>query len=822
MSKLPIVDLFDPIRHALQSHNQLILQAPTGAGKSTALPLAMLDWSQIDGKILLLEPRRLAARMIARYLATQLGEKVGQRVGLRVRGETRVGPETRLEVITEGVLTRMIQADPELEGVALILFDEVHERHLATDLALALALEVQGGLRDDLRVMLMSATLEGQPLAQLLPDAVLLESEGRSYPVSVEYAAPANPSFWLNDLVAQVRRQLAARDGNILVFLPGMGEIRRAAEQLAERLPEEVLICPLYGQLAPKEQDAAVQPPAPGLRKVVLATNIAESSLTIEGISVVVDAGLQRRASFNLRSGQSRLETVRISRASAAQRAGRAGRLMPGHCVRLWSEAMQQGLAEAETAEIQRADLTALVLELAAWGSTAQELAWLTPPPANALIKAAQLLTQLGLLGSEGKLTRLGRQVHELGADPRQGLMLLRAAQLEAEIPGALKLACLIAAVIEEGDPLRGRDLGADLGRRLSAADAGRHGQMAKRWFEQLGRRIKARPVAAHHSEAGLLLALAYPDRIGQCRDQGLRYQLSNGSGATLAEQDPLLGTPFLAVASLNERAGRSDGLIFLAAELELGALEAVAPHLFERQRQAEFDRKSGVLRAELHTRLGALIVARQPLTDLEPEDHQRALLAEIRRRGLDCLPWNDKCRALQHRVALAGRLLSEQDWPQLDDGQLLATLEQWLVPYLNGITKFAALAKLDLYGILKNRIPWAIQALLAQELPEQMTVPTGSTLALHYHADGVRLAVRVQEIYGQSETPRLARGQLPVTLELLSPARRPLQITEDLAAFWQGAWQDVKKEMRGRYPKHLWPDDPANTLPTRRVKKHS
>ncbi|SHI22783.1 ATP-dependent helicase HrpB [Ferrimonas marina] len=820
MSNLPIAALFGSIRTALQQHNQLILQAPTGAGKSTALPLALLEWPELQGKILLLEPRRLAARMIARYLASQLGEKVGQTVGLRVRGETQVSSQTRIEVVTEGVLTRLIQADPELEGVGLILFDEVHERHLATDLALALALEVQGGLREDLRLMLMSATLEGQPLQQLMPQAPLLESEGRSYPVSVEYVAVATHQRWLNELVAQVRRQLASQEGNLLVFLPGMAEIRRAAEQLQDGLPSNVRVCPLYGQLAPAEQDAAVQPPSAGHRKVVLATNIAESSLTIEGITVVVDAGWQRRAGFNLRTGQTRLETARISRAAAAQRAGRAGRLMPGHCVRLWSEAMQQGLAEAETPEILRADLTSLVLELAAWGSDPEELAWLNPPTELALQRARDVLRQLGLLDQHDSLTRLGRRVHELGADPRQGLMLVRAAELEADNPGALQLACLLAALIEEGDPLKGRDLGADLGRRLSAAAQGRHGQMAQKWFRQLGRGARKQP--AHHELAGLLLALAYPDRVAQCRDNGARYQLANGSGATLLEQDPLLGSPYLVVASMNERVGQGDALIHLAAELDPATLQAQAPHLFVSERHAQFDRKSGVLRAEQRLCLGALVIRRSALTDLEPEDHRRALLAEIRRRGLDSLPWSDRAQTLCARVALARQYLCQEAWPDLGPEALLANLEQWLAPYLDGMTRFAALAKLDLYTLLRNQVPWSLHSLLDEELPERLTVPTGSEVRLHYRADGVRLAVRVQEIYGQSDTPRLARGLLPVTLELLSPARRPLQITEDLAAFWAGSWHEVKKEMRGRYPKHLWPDDPANTQPTKRTKKFS
>ncbi|WP_298444057.1 ATP-dependent helicase HrpB [uncultured Ferrimonas sp.] len=822
MSRLPIEDLFASIRATLTSHNQIILQAPTGAGKSTALPLALSQWDEIDGKILLLEPRRLAARMIARRLAATLGEPVGHTVGLRVRGESKISKHTKLEVITEGVLTRLIQTDPELSGVAMVVFDEVHERHLATDLALALTLEVQQGLRDDLFILLMSATLEGQPLAQLLPQAALLESQGRSYPVTVEHVSPTTGAPWLGELVSQVKRQLSLRDGNILVFLPGMAEIRRAEEQLQQTLPAEVMLCPLYGQLGSAEQDAAVQPPPAGKRKVVLATNIAESSLTIDGISVVVDSGWQRRASVNLRSGQSRLETVRISKANAAQRAGRAGRLMPGHCVRLWSESMQQGLADADSAEISRADLTSLQLELAAWGSSAAELQWLTPPPAPALARSQSLLQQLALLDERSQLTALGRQVHELGADPRLGLMLSKAAQLEqaGHGRGLVALAATLAAIIEEGDPLRGRQIGADMGRRLDAAKGGRHRQLAQKWINQLPGRFAASP--AHHSEAGTLLALAFPDRIGRCRDNGLRYQLANGSGASLNDGDALCATPTLVVASMNERQGRSDGIIHLAAELDLVGLEAVAPHLFSQYRQVEFDRQSGGLKAEQQQRLGALVLTRKRLTDISAEDKQQALLHEVRRRGLDALALDQRCHNLRLRVALARRYLPQQPWPDLSDDALLSSLDNWLLPYLAGMSKFAELKKLDMLPLLLNQIEYADQQLLANELPERLTVPTGSSLSLNYHNDGVKLAVRVQEIYGQSDTPTVARGQLPVTLELLSPAKRPLQITEDLAAFWQGAWNDVKKEMRGRYPKHLWPDDPANTLPTRKTKKYS
>ncbi|MFI3245938.1 MAG: ATP-dependent helicase HrpB [Ferrimonas sp.] len=819
---LPICNLFEPIKTALTQHNQLILQAPTGAGKSTALPLMLAQWPAIEGKILLLEPRRLAARMIARRLAASLGEPVGQTIGLRVRGESHVSAQTKLEVITEGVLTRWVQRDPELTSISLVIFDEVHERHLATDLALALSLEVQNSLREDLRLLLMSATLSGQPFAARLPQAAQLHSEGRSYPVSIEYQPVASGQSWLPALIQSVQRCVHQGDGNLLVFLPGMAEIRQAVSLLEGQLPAQVQLCPLYGQLAAAEQDAAIASPPAGFRKVVLATNIAESSLTIDGITTVIDSGWQRRASVNLRTGQARLETVRISKANAVQRAGRAGRLQAGHCVRLWSESLQQGLAETEPAEISRADLTSLQLELAAWGSSAADLQWLTPPPSQHLAQATTLLQRLALLDERGQLTALGRQVHQLGLTPRLGLMLCRAAEWEraSEGRGLVALAATLAAIIEEGDPLKGHQHGSDIGVRIAAAQRGRHQVLARQWQQQLKGRFDK--TCAHHSEAGLLLALAYPDRIGLCRDQGTRYQLANGSGARLAEGDALTAVRALVVASSHERAGQGDSVIHLAAAVDLSVLQARVPHLFIAQRCVAFDRQRGALKAELQTRLGALVVTRQPLTDITAADKQQALLQEVQQQGLTLLPWDERSRQLQHRLALAERFLPEYNWPALDDASLLAQLEQWLLPYLAGLVTLAQLQQLDLYQLLLNHLNYAEQTVLAQALPTHWLLPTGNRAALTYHANGATLAVRVQELYGQVDTPRIAQGQLPVTLSLLSPARRPLQITEDLAGFWQGAWQQVKKEMRGRYPKHLWPDDPANTLPTSKTKKYS
>ncbi|TKB56706.1 ATP-dependent helicase HrpB [Ferrimonas aestuarii] len=824
---VPITQVFPQLQHALTQSNQIVLQAPTGAGKSTALPLAMLSWPQISGKIILLEPRRIAARAIARYLAKQLGESVGETVGLRVRGETKVSKQTRLEVVTEGVLTRQIQADPELDGVQLVLFDEVHERHLATDLALALALEVQGGLRDDLTLMLMSATLEGQALEQCLPDAVKVESEGRSYPVTLEYRPVAQGQFWLEATVSEVLKQLSQREGNLLVFLPGQGEIRRAETQLLEKVSSEVMVCPLYGQLSPKQQDAAIDTPPPGKRKVVLATNIAESSLTIDGISVVVDAGWQRQARYNLKSGISRLETVRISQSSAAQRSGRAGRLMAGHGVRMWSESMQQGLASADAPEITQADLTSLALELAAWGCrNADELVWLTLPATTNMTKAWQLLTQLELVDDSHKLTALGRQVHKLGSDPRLGHMLLKAKVLESEleIRGLQRLACELAALLEENDPLRGRNLGIDIDLRLGKLPHTAKAQSQK-WAKQLGCQTDS---IASGEYCGLLLALAYPDRIGLARGQGGRYQLSGGSGACLPQDDPWCGLgrnpsskdeTLLVCASLSERQGQGDAIVHMGAQIPLSELQDALPYLFRWQRFQQLSPKNGELIAERQLQLGALVVRREPLTDLSDDDYVQALLQAVRQQGLGLLPFTDNINQWRFRVAHAKALLTQGDWPELSDESLLADLS-WLEPYLSGVKKVSQLNKLDLFAALKAQLDWSLQSTLEQQLPSHWLAPTGSKLPLEYHESGVKLAVRVQEMYGEAETPRLAQGQLPVTLELLSPARRPLQVTEDLAAFWAGAWNEVKKEMKGRYPKHLWPDDPANTQPTKVTKK--
>ncbi|WP_028114485.1 MULTISPECIES: ATP-dependent helicase HrpB [Ferrimonas] len=815
MSTLPIEQVYVPLRQALAGGNQIILQAPTGAGKSTALPLAMLNWPEIDGRIILLEPRRIAARAIARYLAAQLGESVGQTVGLRVRGETRVSAATRLEIVTEGVLTRQIQSDPELDGVALVLFDEVHERHLATDLALALALEVQGGLREDLTLMLMSATLEGQPFQRCLPDARLVASEGRSFPVTLEYQPVPQGHQWLTDTVNQVQRQLSQRAGNLLVFLPGQGEIRRAHTLLQERVGEEVDLCPLYGQLSPQQQDRAIQPPANGRRKVVLATNIAESSLTIEGISVVVDAGWQRVARYNLKSGISRLETARISQSSAAQRSGRAGRLMAGHGVRMWSESMQHGLADADAPEISQADLTTLALELAAWGCRqAEELLWLTPPPAAAMTRAWTLLQQLELVDEQHRLTAMGRRVHGLGSDPRLGHMLIKSGDLG--IDGLQALACELAALLEEGDPLRGRQPGVDIELRIGKLSAAAKSQRDK-WRRQLGCGSRV----ASSGYCGLLLALAYPDRIGQPRGNGGRYQLSGGSGAALPQDDPWQGRRQLLVAAqLSERQGQGDALVHLAAEVELTELEQQLPHLLSWQRRQHLDAKSGELVAEKQLCLGALVIKTQPLTDISEQDYVQALIEVVRQQGLACLPWTESLQQWRLRLRLARQTLPEMAWPNLDDETLLASLEQWLAPYLSGLKKRSQLKTLDLGSIVRNQLDWSQQQQLDALLPTHWQVPTGSKIKLEYHDDGVKLSVRVQEMYGEASTPMLANGRLAVTLELLSPARRPLQVTEDLAAFWKGSWNEVKKEMKGRYPRHLWPDDPAQTQATRLTKK--
>ncbi len=834
MSQLPIESTLPALANVLGSHTRAVLVAPPGAGKTTRVPLALLDEPWLAGRrILMLEPRRLAARSAARHMAASLGEPVGATVGYRVKMDTRVGTQTRIEVITEGVLTRMLQADPALEGVGLVIFDEFHERSLHSDLGLALCLQSQAILRDDLRLLVMSATLDAEPVAALLGGAPIVISEGRSFPVETRYLERKWDGSLETVVVRTILAALQQDDGDILVFLPGAAEIRRVEQNLVERgLGPDVQIAPLYGNLPQEEQDEAIAPSRPGERKVVLSTSIAETSLTVEGVKVVIDSGWMRVSRFSPRTGMTRLETIRVSLSSADQRRGRAGRLGPGVCYRLWTKQEHRQLAPHNTPEIRESDLVPLALELAVWGVTdPEELLWLDPPPKGAFAQARQVLGQLGALASDGSLTAHGRQMAELGLHPRLAHMLLRAVPL-----GLGELACELAAILGERDFLRGLQgkPHADIRLRVEALCFGKseRGQSA---FVSQGiavdasacRRIRA--VAEHYKQmlgltpqeesgldaCGLLLAFAYPERIGQRRGNG-RYLLRSGRGAFFAETQPLANAPYLVAAELDDNGAESR--ILLAAELsEDDLLHHFAEHI-EKEAVVEWDRSAQAVRSRLRRRLGALVLREvaQPATD--PKDVRAALLRGIALEGLEILPWTRTARQLQERLLFLHRL--EPGWPDVSDEALTATLLDWLGPFLDGMTSREDLQRLRLTDALTSLLNWEQWQQLEEQAPTHLVVPSGSRIPIDYSDPGQpRLSVRLQELFGLTETPRIAKGRVPLTLHLLSPANRPVQVTQDLASFWRHAYFEVKKDLKGRYPKHHWPDDPLTAVPTNRAK---
>ena len=811
MSQLPIHELLPQIAQACQTSGQLILQASPGAGKSTVVPLFLLQQLSGSGRIIMLEPRRLAARNIALYLAQQLGEPVGQQVGYRVRGEQKTSKATRLEIVTEGILTRMLQHDPELSGIDLLIFDEFHERSLQADTALAFALESQAALRPDLKILVMSATLEGLPLQQLLPEAALLSCPGRAYPISYHYRPVNRQQPLVPQWGSVVLDAVQNENGSLLVFLPGAGEIDRLAEWLQSRLPAEIAVLPLYGRLPFAEQQRAILPCTAGKRKIVLTTNVAETSLTIEGIHVVIDSGLERRSSFDLKSGVTRLETRQIAKASATQRAGRAGRLGPGVCYRLWNEEQQDRLDEQSPAEILRSDLASLLLEAALWGSAPEDLLLLDKPPAPALAAGRQLLQWLDVFDEQNHLTAKGRQLALLPCEPRMGHLLSGAQVLEQQgHQGLLAAACYLVALQEER--VLGNDPVSVQLQRLSHSLR----PAAQRWWQRMqgDGALPACPVA----ETDILTAMAWPDRIAR-KSGELRYQLANGQRADLVPDHPCQGKEWLVAVSLQQT---DQGLrIFTAEPLDITVLEKTEPQLFREETYLGWDSKEERVRAEKQFRLGAIVLKRQPLTDLSAEQKAQCLLEGIRVHGLSCLPWNTDSEQWLQRWRCAAEWLPELALPAADDVTLLAGLEQWLLPHLDGLSRLEELKRLSLLTILRGCLSWPQQQKLDELLPVYFTAPTGSRIALRYEAGrSPVLAVRIQEMFGQSETPKVANGKVALQIELLSPAKRPLQITQDLVAFWQGAYSEVKKEGKGRYPKHYWPDDPLQAMPTKTVKR--
>ncbi|PKH09654.1 ATP-dependent helicase HrpB [Moritella sp. Urea-trap-13] len=839
MAALPITSVLADLFTALTSSNQVILQAPPGAGKSTLLPLKLLQENIFSGRILMLEPRRLAARNIATYMASQLQQKVGEDVGYRMRGDTKVSKSTRLEVVTEGILTRMIQQDPELSDYDLIIFDEFHERSLNADIGLAFALEVQQGLRDDLKLLVMSATLDSAGLQKMLPDAQLLTAEGRCFPVTYSYHPVDLKRSTIKQalpgaIAATVKLALQQQDGNILVFLPGVSEIKRCQQQLQELVNARLHVLPLYGQLTQQQQQAAINPLAAGQRKVVLATNIAETSLTIEGISVVIDSGLERKVSFSPRSGVSRLQTKRISQASATQRAGRAGRLQVGHCYRLWREEDHSRLEPQIEPEILAADLTSTCLELKVWGvNSFAELALLDQPSQANVDYAEGLLTDLGALAS-GNCSKHGQALAAFGMSPRLAHMLLTAQTWEDELPGISWLACRLIALLEGSERL---PLDLDFGLQQMAAG---HFKQAQRQAQQWAQRFSFIKSSSHTSNnsadtnayTGLLLALAYPDRIAQRRDNTGRgqaghgsdvpYMLSNGLGVKLMNDASLTSAELMVVADLSLTEQGADAMVYNACAIDLAELQTWLPQLFSQQAFVEWDLKAQKLIAEQRQCLGKLVLSRKVLTDITPAQKQTAVLAGIRKAGLSVLPWNEQNKALLTRLRCAHQWLPELGFVDYSETALIADLENWLLPYLTGVTGPAQMKKIPLTDALLSRLEWSLQQRLDKELPTHFTVPTGSKIKLRYHDNNApSLPVRIQEMFGQANKPAVANGRVPIVIELLSPAQRPLQITQDLLGFWSGSYNDVKKEMKGRYPKHYWPDNPLEAMPTRRVKKH-
>ncbi|WP_318369475.1 ATP-dependent helicase HrpB [Enterobacter sp.] len=809
MSSLPVAAVLPDLLAALKRAPQVLLTAPTGAGKSTWLPLEILRQGGISGRILLLEPRRLAARNVAQRLAELVNEKPGETVGYRMRAETCVGPHTRLEVVTEGILTRMIQRDPELTGVSLVILDEFHERSLQADLALALLLDVQSGLRDDLTLLIMSATLDNDRLSRLLPDAPVITSEGRAFPVERRYQPlPAHQRF--EEAVAMATAELLrAEHGSLLLFLPGVGEILRVQEHLAARVGADVLLCPLYGALPLSEQRKAILPAPEGKRKVVLATNIAETSLTIEGIRLVVDCAQERTARFDPRTGLTRLITQRISQASMTQRAGRAGRLEAGICVHLLAKDQAERAAAQSEPEILQSDLSGLLLELLQWGcQDPAQLAFLDAPPAVNLAAAKSLLTQLGALDGD-RLSARGQKMAQLGADPRLSAMLV-AAQNADEIATATRL----AAILEE--PPRGANTD------LSAAFSRTQPHWQRR-SQQLAKRLNARAGEADSALIPGLLATAFADRIARRRGLEGRYQLANGMGVMLDRDDALGRHEWLIAPLLLQGSNTPDARVLQALALDIDALIARKPTLLRQSDSVEWDDVQGTLKAFRRTQIGQLTVSVKPLAKPSEEELHQAMLNGIRDKGLQVLNWTPEAEQLRLRLHCAAKWLPEVEWPAVDDASLLAALELWLLPEMHGVHSLRALKALNVSRALQNLLTWPLRQRLDSALPEHYTVPTESRIAIRYHEDNAPvLAVRMQEMFGEATTPVIADGRVPLVLELLSPARRPLQITRDLSAFWQGAYREVQKEMKGRYPKHVWPDDPANTAPTRRTRKYS
>jgi ATP-dependent helicase HrpB len=812
---LPVDEVIPDFLSALAKMGTAVLVAPPGAGKTTRVPLALLDqrWAT-DKRIIVVEPRRLAARAPAAFMARSLGETAGQTVGYRVRLDTKVSAATRIEMVTAGVFVRMILDDPELAGIAAVLFDEVHERSLDADLGLALAIDARAALREDLRIAVMSATVDGARYAALLDGAPVIESKGRMFPVETIYLGSDRDKRLEDRMAAAVRRGLGDQPGSVLAFLPGQAEILRTAERLRAEVADTVDIAPLYGALDVKAQDLAIRPAGAGRRKVVLATSIAETSLTIEDVRLVIDSGLTRRPRFDPGSGLSRLETIRVSRAAADQRRGRAGRVAQGWCYRLWDEPQTAALQPYDRPEIFEADLSSLALSLLAWGvADAGQLAWLDPPPKAAFDEALDLLGRLGARDATGGLTDHGRQLRDLPLPPRLAHMII-----EAAAHGSEALAANIAALLSEPG-LGGREtnllhrlerFSAGRGKRASAARAA-----ASRWAKSAGKTSSAAGEA--QLSPGLCLALAYPGRIARQRGAPGRFLMAGGRGARLDEADPLAGEPFLVIAEV--QGGGADSRILLAAPVERGELEMQFADQMQTEEKTELDHQTGALQRMRVTSLGALEMARIQVPVVPDDETARILADTVLAAGVDSLPWPDDCLALRARITFA-RSVQGDAWPDLSDKGLSDRADDWLLLLCAGRSGLAGIKAGDLKQALAALLPWDRMAELNRLLPAQFTAPTGQAVPIDYSGEDPLVSLKAQNLFGLKTHPSVMDGRAPLLLELLSPAGRPLQLTRDLPGFWRGAWADVRADMRGRYPKHDWPEDPANAEPQTGAKR--
>lgn len=826
---LPIDEALPGLAAALRTGNAAVLVAPPGAGKTTRVPLVLADepWAA-NKKILVLEPRRLAARAAAARMASLVGERVGETIGYQIRFERKVSAATRIEVITEGLLTRRLQADPELPGVGLVIFDEFHERSLDADLALALTLDARQALRPELRVLVMSATLDTARVSALLGEAPVIESSGRLFPVEVRHAPPRSGVEAEEAMSAACLAALAEDSGDVLAFLPGAREIRAVQAALERKSAGrgETDIHALYGELSSAEQDAALAPAPPGRRKIILATNLAQTSLTIEGVTTVVDSGLVRVARFDFGAGADRLETLRVSRASADQRAGRAGRLGPGRCIRLWSRDQQAALPAQDTPEILAADLSRFALELAAWGADVASLRLMDAPPSASWTYAQELLRELGAIDAQGRITPHGRELVRLPTTPRRA-HLLRVARDR----GLADQACWIAAALEEREG--GGDLVAHVRQFVDGRAPDAHAvRRVREAARQIARLVEVDPASRIDDDAvARLVSLAYPERIARRRSaqthvRDITYLCEDGGEARLQAAHPLAQSEWLAIANWDPQAqGQSARRVRQAAGLSFEDLRRDHADRIRVHQEVRWDDVQEAVVAEEQSRLGAIVLERRPLRDVADEARRQAMLQGVRRLGVQALPWTDEARQWQARVLSLRSWRPDEDWADVSDEQLLATLEDWLSPYLDGVTRRDHLARLDLIEILEARFHHAARQRLHKLVPTHVEVPTGSRLRLHYTLPGSgpaaapALEVRLQEMFGCVDTPRVNDGRVRIQLHLLSPARRPIAVTQDLAGFWARGYIDVKKEMKGRYPRHPWPDDPVNALPTRRAK---